>query len=240
MNPFRPFIRFFSLIRSLFLHGLFTLLPLAATVAIVNFSYQLISRWIAPIKNLGPAWAQDMPAAEFLIAFVILLTLGTLLRLVIVKPVIYNFEKLINQIPLIRIVYSSAKILVDFFNVPNPATVKQKVVLIEFPRKGSYNIAFLLDSAANNFQKLLPKQEQKKKFYKVFMPNSPNPTSGYFFILSEDEIIDTNITFEDAIKTIVSCGINTPQDITPPGKPKDLAGDLSEIKNSESKKTDSE
>ena len=116
---------------------------------------------------------------------------------------------------MVRTIYSSSKILVDFFNVPNPTEVKRKVVLIEFPRKNCFNIAFLLEDACNSFEKLIPQEKKKDnlKYYKIFMPNSPNPTSGYFLILPEDEIIHTNLTFEEAIKTVVSCGLITPESL---------------------------
>jgi uncharacterized membrane protein len=155
-----------------------------------------------------------------------ILIVGALLRFFILGPIVKRFEDIINRLPLVRIVYSAAKILVNFFNVPNPTTAEKTVVLIEFPRKGCYNIAFLLQSAKESFQPLLPKTEQKHEYFKVFMPNSPNPTSGFFLIVRRDEIIDTNISFEDAIKTIVSCGIHTPEALggshTPPDKPVEL------------------
>ena len=133
-----------------------------------------------------------------------------MLRIFILKSLISRIENLITRIPLIRPIYSSAKVLVDWMNEPNPTTAEKTVVLIEFPRKGCYNIAFLLQSARNNFETLLPESERQHDYYKVFMPNSPNPSSGFFLIVRRDEIIDTDISFEDAIKTIVSCGIYTP------------------------------
>ena len=205
------FIKFFNWLKSLFLHGFFTVLPITATIVVVNFGYQVVANWIAPLRRFAPYFMQHIPGAEFIIVVTLVLSLGALLKLFILSPLVHYLENLINRIPLIRIIYSSAKILVDFFNVPNPATVRKKVVLIEFPRKGVYNIAFLLDSAENNFAKVLPKEKtEKSNYFKVFMPNSPNPTSGFFFVLPEEDIIPTNITFEEAIKTIVSCGINTP------------------------------
>jgi len=204
----------FHHVKKLFLHGFFTIFPITATILIVHFGYKVIATWVAPVRHFMPSMLHAIPGADFFLIILLILTFGALLRLFIISSVIQQIEGLINKIPLIRIVYSSSKILVDFFNVPNPATVKKKVVLVEFPRKGTYNIAFLLSSAKDNFQNILPHDREKnQEFFKVFMPNSPNPTTGYFMILPKEEIIDTNITFEEAIKTIVSCGIHTPANI---------------------------
>jgi len=205
----------FNNIKVLFLSGLFTILPIALTVFIVAATYDVSSRWLRPLKAIAPKYLQNIPGAEFLLVTLFILLVGFLLRLFFITPIINWFENLINKIPIIRTVYSSSKSLVDFFNIPDPSLVERKVILIEFPRTGLFNIAFLLEPATHNFQPLIPEQKLKpgKKYYKVFMPNSPNPTSGYFLIVSEDEIVHTKMTFEEAIKAVVSCGLVTPQSI---------------------------
>jgi len=208
------FYRTFSSIKSLFFHGLFTIFPITITIVTIHFSYRLVATWIAPIKPFIPAPLHTIPGAEFGMVLLCIFLIGAIIKSLLLGPVIHQFEKIITKIPLVRIIYSSSKILVDFFNVPNPATVEKKVVLVEFPRKGTYNIAFLLESAKDNFQHVLPDGHKKgTEYYKVFMPNSPNPTSGYFMILPKEEVVDTDISFEEAIKTIVSCGIHTPTHI---------------------------
>ena len=203
-----------SEIKSLFFNGLFTILPLAATVFFINFSYTFLARWLKPLRDVEPYFLQNIPGAEIAIFIFFILLVGALVKFFIITPIIHRLEKIIAKIPLLRTIYSSFKTLTDFFNVPNLETTSQSVVLIQYPRKDSYNIAFLLDSAENDFKKLLPKKETNgKKYYKIFMPNSPNPTSGYFFILPEEEIISTDITFEEAIKAVVSCGLITPETI---------------------------
>ena len=199
----------------MFLNGLFTLLPITATIFFVHFTYTLLARWLEPLKKIEPLILQRIPGAEIIIVTIFILLIGIIVKLFVITPLIHKFERIINRIPLIRSVYSSVKKLVEFFYLSQTTAVNKKVVLIQYPKKGSYNIAFLLDSAESTFKKVLPKSEQEsgKKFYKVFMPNSPNPTSGYFFILSEDEITHTNISFEEAIKTVVSCGLITPDSL---------------------------
>ncbi|MBD3231279.1 DUF502 domain-containing protein [Candidatus Dependentiae bacterium] len=197
-------------IKSLFLSGFITIIPLAATLFFVHFTYNTLAKWLMPLKKLEPEFLQKVPGAEIVIFIIFILLIGALVKLFIITPIIHRIEKIIIRIPLLRMVYSSAKTLVEFFNVPNPATASKKVVLIQYPRKGSYNLAFMLESANNDFGKII---NDNRNFFKVFMPNSPNPTSGYFFILPEEEIIPTNITFEEAIKAVVSCGLITPETI---------------------------
>jgi len=204
--------RLFNKLKSLFLHGLFTIFPIAATIVIAHFCYNIVARWIAPLKLLAPLYLRHIPGVEFVMVISAIFLVGALLKILILGPVVQRLERLIKKIPLVRIIYSSSKILVDFFNNPEDATSKEKkVILIEFPRKGCYNLAFLLDSADHSFGPLLPPIEGG--YVKIFMPNSPNPTSGYFFIVPRKDTFDTPITFEEAVKSIVSCGIHTPESL---------------------------
>jgi uncharacterized membrane protein len=214
MNLFKPIKNLFAWLKSLFLNGLFTTLPIIATIFFILFTYNLFVTWFQPLKKIEPPFLQNIPGSEILIVTIIILCIGGLVKLFVITPIIQKIENIIKKIPIIRAVYSSAKTVANFFNVPDPAHAHRKVVLIQFPKKGYYNIAFLLASAENDFKKVITKtseNEKTKKYYKVFMPNSPTPATGYFFILSEDEIIHTNITFEEAIKTVVSCGLVTPE-----------------------------
>ncbi len=201
----------FGKLKSLFLQGLFTIFPIAATIVIVQICYNIVAHWMAPLKKLAPLALRTIPGVEFVMVVTGIILVGALLRIFILTPAVARLERLIKKIPLIRIIYSSSKILVDFFNVPNPTAAEKNVILIEFPRKGCYNLAFLLDSADHTFGPLLPPNESG--FVKVFMPSSPNPTTGFFFIIPRSDIIHTSISFEEAIKTIVSCGIHSPDSL---------------------------
>ncbi len=214
MKNIKIFKRLFSFLKKLFINGLITILPIAATIFIVNFTYKVLSLWLIPIKQFIPIKYRYIPAIEFLLVAGLLLLIGIILKLIIIEPIVKRIEKLISKIPLIGTIYGAAKSLAHFFNVPSLSRSDKKVVLIQFPRKNFYNIAFKLDSAENDFQLLIPgNKDNTLKYYKVFMPNSPNPASGYFLILREDEIIDTDLTFEEAVKSVVSCGIVTPNSL---------------------------
>jgi uncharacterized membrane protein len=202
--------------KNLFLSGLLTIIPIAATVFFINFAYGFVKRILEPIRLLEPQFLQQIPGSEFVLITVIILAIGIIIKIFIAKTLIHEAEKIISRVPMIRIVYSSAKILVNFFKMPGKSSMEKKVVLITYPKKGQYHLAFLLESAEDSYGKILPEEfrvPRTEKFYKVFMPNSPNPTSGYFFIMPESEIVHTNITFEEALKTLVSCGLVTPESL---------------------------
>lgn len=215
MNFIEILEKIFAKIKKLFLRGFFTLLPIVATIVIIDFIYNLIAKWLFPLKNFEPLYLQKIPGIEFILVTLFILVIGALAKFLIITPIIHHFEKVINKIPFIRTIYSSAKTLVDFFSMRSQKIETKKVVLIEYPNKGFFHLAFLLEEAFDNYQKIIPNKEYTsgKKFYKVFMPHSPNPTGGYFFILSQDMIVNTDITFEEAIKALVSCGLITPESL---------------------------
>lgn len=209
----------FNFFKSLFFNGLVTLLPITATIFFVSFTYKLLMRWLLPLRRFLPELLSNVPAIEILLFIVVVMAFGAFLKFFIVLPIIHWFEKLIIKIPLVRTVYSSAKTVVDFFNVSQQAEKSmQKVVLVEYPRKHIYSIGFLLEADSSYYQKLIdhhesPQGRPGRGVVKVFVPSSPNPTTGYFLLMPRSEIIPTNITFEEAIKVVVSCGLITPDSL---------------------------
>jgi len=208
---------FFSRLKSIFLSGLFTLIPIAATLFFINFLYNVVVKVIAPLRAIEPSFLRAIPGVEFVLIIFLILGLGIALKALFVHEIVRYFEGHVARIPLIRIVYSAAKMLVNFFKMPaTHIGVERKVVLIPYPKKGQYHLAFLLESAEHTYEPIIPdrfKDYPGQRYVKVFMPNSPNPTSGYFFIMPQDEVISTNLSFEEAIKTLVSCGLITPESL---------------------------
>lgn len=203
-------------IKNLFVSGLLTIIPIAATLFFINFAYNFLYRCLEPLYRIEPLYLKNIPGSQFLIIVFLIVAIGIIIKIFIAKTFFNYFENLIDRIPLIRVVYSAAKILVDFFKMPSSKAKPKKVVLIPYPRDGQYHLAFLLESADDSYRRLLEGTQffrPGEKYYKVFMPNSPNPTSGYFFIMHESDIINTDITFEEAIKTLVSCGLITPESL---------------------------
>lgn len=203
-------------LKSLFLSGLFMILPIAFTLFFINFAYGFMYKILEPLRSLIPGFLQKIPGTEFILATVLILLIGVILKVLVVHSIIHYVEELIVQIPLIRIVYSSAKTLVNFFKIQKSVPMSKKVVLIQYPRERNFHIAFLLESAHDTYEHVIPtsfKKHAGEEYVKVFMPHSPSPATGYFFILPKAEIIETDITFEEAIKATVSCGLINPESI---------------------------
>lgn len=198
---------FFEQLKSIFLSGFFAIFPITATIVVVNFLYKTCAPLIAPLKILLPPTLREIPGSEFLITILIIMIVGILVRFFIINPIIHYLEHIIAKIPFIKSIYSAAKAVVDFFAISQEEQAARKVVLINFPRKEYSNVAFLLGSA-QAYKQYLPSTDEE--YVRVFLPTSPTPGTGYFLILPRSEVIETNLTFEEAIKIIVSCGVIAP------------------------------
>jgi uncharacterized membrane protein len=137
-----------------------------------------------------------------------LIVIGFLGQFIISEAIIHPIERVIDQIPVIRAIYYGIKSILEFFNAADEAGNERRVVLIEYPKDGMYHIAFLLGSSDNDFSKVLP-AHKGKEFVKVFMPTS-HITTGYFFVMEKNKVIQTDMSFEEAVKTLVSGGLISP------------------------------
>lgn len=195
-----------GIISSLFLSGLFAMLPLALTIAILYTTFKIITGWIAPLHDIiVPPVLRDVPYSEFVFVLLFILGLGALLRFFLARSLVHWFEKLINTIPLIRPVYSGLKQLTSAFSLQDKGSFKQ-VVLVQFPRHGVYSIGFL---TSEFHQTLSP--DRTVKFFNVFIPTTPNPTSGFFVVVPETELIISELTRQEAMTLIISGGIIQPE-----------------------------
>jgi uncharacterized membrane protein len=192
-------------ITSLFLNGLFTILPLTLTIAIFSFSLRLLKDWLAPIARHLPTCLLQIPHSEIILGILFILLVGTILKFFILRSLIHWFESLIFKLPLIRPVYSGIKQLVHAFSPQDTMSFK-KVVLIEFPRKGVYSIGFVTSEVP---QQLSPSTTQG--FICVFVPTTPNPTTGFFMFVPTTDITVIDLTRQEAMALIISGGIIQPE-----------------------------
>lgn len=194
-------------IRSLFLNGLFTILPITLTIALFNTSFKLIMGWLRPLRTFTQlTFLHAIPYAELILAIGAIFLIGAFIKIIVVRPLIHAVENLIFKLPLVRPVYSGIKQLVAAFSYQNKATFKE-VVMVEFPRKDMYSIGFLTGELS---QEIAP--HKGEKFFNVFIPTTPNPTTGFLVMLSEKNIhpID-NITRQEAMTMVISGGIVQPE-----------------------------
>ena len=197
----------FHKIWTLFLSGLFALLPMTLTIAIFTLTFRLVSSWLEPLKQLNLPLLATTPYSEFILAILIIFAAGMLYNIFILKPIVHAIENLLFKLPLIRPVYSGIKKLVDAFSLQDKASFS-KVVLVEFPRTGVFSIGFLANELDHSLS-----PDKSKKYFNIFLPTTPNPTSGFLVILPEEDVFSLDITRQEAMTMIMSGGIIQPDNI---------------------------
>ncbi len=192
---------------TLFLSGLITILPLTLTAMFFSASLKLLKGWLEPIYTMMPPTLQAIPYAEIILVIIGIFLIGTILNLFLIRSLILSVESLLYKLPLIRPVYSGIRQLVRAFSFQDKISFKQ-VVMVEFPRKGIYSIGFLTSAVPDELHK------DPQQLYNVFMPTTPNPTSGYFIMVPESEIVKIDLTRQEAMALIISGGIIQPERFT--------------------------
>ncbi len=191
-------------IRTIFLSGLFTLLPFTLTVALFIFSFRVINAWLAPVYQWEPAVLRAIPGSQIIFILVVIFGFGVLIRLLFLEPLIHFLERIFFKIPLMKQVYGGFKQLVKAFSAQSELAFK-KVVIVPFPTSVSYSIGFLTSEIP---QQILPFAHEK--FFYVFIPTTPNPTSGFLIQIAEKDIIVIDLTRQEAMSLIISGGIIQP------------------------------
>jgi len=196
---------------NLFLTGLVAILPMAATVWVLRFIYLSIAGPVAgPLSiifgHIVPKTVINL--VSFVLTIVLILFIGYLTRNYIGKTLLNRFDKWFSSIPFVSTIYNSTKQIIDAFSLQNKMAFK-RVVIVEYPRKGLFTLGFLTKSELH-----IETPDGKKvteKMVNAFLPTTPNPTSGYFVMVPEEDVIPVNVSIEDAIKMIVSAGALTPK-----------------------------
>lgn len=206
MQKNNPHFNIKTSIWTLFINGLLTILPLAITLSLINISFRFIISWFEPLKKIIEQTPfAHIPYAEIFFVIFGIFILGAILRVFILQALFNLFEKFIEKIPLVAQIYSGIKQLVHAFGMHDQMSFK-RVVLIEFPRKGAYSIGFLTSEVP---PQITPNSDEK--FFNVFIPTTPNPTSGYFIMLAASEISIVDLTRHEAMALIISGGIIQPE-----------------------------
>lgn len=201
-------------VRKRLITGLLLILPVYVTFFVVKFLFGFVGGTLAPvIKKLLQFLGVALPKTtldEFIITFfgliltfIALYFLGIFATNVVGKFIIHYFENLLTKTPIVKSIYSSVKQIVHAVSLPGKQSFK-RVVLVDFPREGTKSIGFVTGSTHYN---------NEKKYISVFVPTTPNPTTGFLIFTSEDSVIDTKLTVEEAFKILFSGGVLTPESI---------------------------
>jgi uncharacterized membrane protein len=215
--------KFFRELRTGFITGIAVLLPLAVTVFLVHM---LVTKVGAPagqfiFRNLfdnfpepqSPGWYVVNLMATITV-FILITGVGFFSRYFFGKLILRMGERVIEAVPLVNTIYKTVKQIVDTFSKQQKA-IFQKVMLVQFPKEGTYVIAFLTSEGKGEVQ-----HRTGKEVLNVFVPTTPNPTSGFLLMVPRDEMIELEMTVAEGMKLIISGGAVSPPFPRPEAQPK--------------------
>ena len=189
----------FAKIRNNFIAGVVVLIPIGITLYLTLFIIRISSKIIPKEINPNNYLPFDIPGVEILIALVIITLIGWLSLSFLGKKFFELFNNILKKIPILRTIYSAIGQMTESFTKTDN---KQKsVVLLEYPRKGVWAVGF-----ATKENEGLIKEKIKEDLINVFVPTTPNPTSGFLLLVPKKDLIFLDISFEQASKFIVSAG----------------------------------
>ena len=189
----------FAKIRNNFIAGVVVLIPIGITLYLTLFIIRISSKVIPKEINPNNYLPFDIPGVEILIALIIITFIGWLSLSFLGKKFFELFNNVLKKIPILRTIYSAIGQMTESFTKTDN---KQKsVVLLEYPRKGVWAVGF-----ATKENEGLIKEKIKEDLINVFVPTTPNPTSGFLLLVPKKGLIFLDISFEQASKFIVSAG----------------------------------
>ena len=189
----------FSKIRNNFIAGIVVLIPIGITLYLTLFLIRVSGKIIPKEINPNNYLPFDIPGVEIIIALLIITLIGWISLSFLSKKFFELFNNILKKIPILRTIYSAIGQMTESFT---KADNKQKsVVLLEYPRKGVWAVGF-----ATRENEGLIKNKIKEEIINVFVPTTPNPTSGFLLMVPKKDLIYLDISFEQASKFIVSAG----------------------------------
>jgi uncharacterized membrane protein len=197
-------------VRNTFLTGLLILLPLVVTYVLVAFLFERLSGLGALVlKGLfGPLklgrfwWIEPLgPVVNFLLSLAAIFLLGLVGTNIVGKQILAALDSLLLRVPLVRSIYGAVQQMVETFQGPGRSF--QRVVLLQYPSKGLW----MMGLVATEWPDTLHLASSSEKLLSVFIPTTPNPTSGFLVLVPPEDVVELNYSVEEAFKYIVSAGI---------------------------------
>lgn len=199
--------------RKYFITGLLILVPLAITAWVLNL---VISTMDQSLLFVPERWQPhtlfgfDIPGLGTLLTVVIVFLTGLLTNNLVGNYVLRVWEKLLKRIPLVNSLYSSVKQVSDTL-LSSSGNAFRKAVMIPYPHQNSYTIAFLTGTPGGDV-----KNHLVGDYVSVYVPTTPNPTSGFFLMMARKDVVELDMTVDAALKYIVSMGVVAPEDTPQP------------------------
>jgi uncharacterized membrane protein len=191
--------------------GLLIWIPLAITLWVLHM---LVTTMDHSLDLLPPAWQPEallgmrIPGLGVILTVVIVLVTGVLASNILGQRLVAVWEEMLRKIPVVNSVYHGVKQVSDTLFKPGGQAFR-KTVLIEWPREGTWTIAFVTGTPGGDTAKHL-----KDSYVSVYVPTTPNPTGGYFVMLPREDVIELDMTVDEALKYIISMGV-----VAPSGRP---------------------
>ena len=195
---------FFTRIRNYFIAGVVVLIPIGITLYLTIFLVSISSKIIPKEINPNHYLPYDIPGLEIFIALLLISFIGWLSLSFLGKKLLNLLEAILKRIPILRTIYSALGQMTETFTNTNKEN--KNVVLVEYPRKGSWAVGFVTKE-----NKGIISDATKKELVNVFIPTTPNPTSGFLLMFPKEEVIYLDMSFEEASKFIVSAGTSNPK-----------------------------
>ena len=192
----------FAKIRNNFIAGVVVLIPIGIIIYLTLFIISISSKILPKEINPNHYLPYDIPGVEIIITLILITLIGWLSLSFIGKRMLSLLNSILKRIPILRTIYSALGQMTETFTKTDN---KKNVVLVEYPRKGSWAVGFATRENSGEISDKL-----KKKLINVFVPTTPNPTSGFLLMYPKEDVIYLDLTFEEASKFIVSAGTSNP------------------------------
>jgi len=191
-------------LRNYFITGIVVLVPIGITLYLTKFFISISSKLIPAEINPNNYLPFLIPGLEIVLAIIFITFIGYLSLSFIGKKILQLFNDLLKKIPILRTIYSAIGQMAETLSPQRKN--KKSVVLIEYPRKGSWAVGFATKDNKGEMSK-----KTSQNLVNVFVPTTPNPTSGFLLMFPKDEVIYLDMNFEEASKFIVSAGTSNPK-----------------------------
>ena len=195
---------FLARLRNYFITGIVVLVPIGITLYLTKFFISVSSNLIPKEINPNSYLPFSIPGLEILLSIIFITVIGWLSLSFIGKKILQLVNETLKRIPILRTIYSAIGQMTESL-APRKVN-KNSVVLIEYPRKGSWAVGFATKDNKGEISK-----KTSTELVNVFVPTTPNPTSGFLLMFPKKEIIYLDMTFEEASKFIVSAGTSNPK-----------------------------
>ncbi len=197
-------------LKNYFLTGLLVILPIFITVYVILFLIRIMDAILKyiPAKYLPETYLHiHIPGLGLILVVILVFVVGLLARNIVGRRIVRFGENLVDRIPLVRVLYAGVKQLLEPLFLQKTDAFK-RVALLEYPRRGAYVLGFITGESKGEVQ-----SKTSKNMVNIFVPTTPNPTSGFYILIPDDELILLNMSVEDAFKLIISGGIVSPPEV---------------------------